>query len=166
MHKLLALTAASCFLCAQSNLQRPCKSLHSLSGQHCVIPLLHHCAERPSLCRAASTQQVLHVLTATLHVHRAKGLCYKILLLLTADCVVQLLQTKYGLGNHEIAWLGVKWRPWYQELLNMAGITGELISTPVMVLMMLTIMMLLGWLCPGSHMSSTLPMVERLAGCM
>ena len=40
----------------------------------------------------------------------------------------QVLQHKFGMADREIAWLGVKWQPWYQELMTMAGITGDFAS--------------------------------------
>ena len=40
--------------------------------------------------------------------------------------VLQILRTKYDMGYLKPSWLGRKWQPWYQDLLDLAGIKGML----------------------------------------
>lgn len=40
--------------------------------------------------------------------------------------VLQILKNKYDMGYLQPSWLGRKWQPWYQDLLDLAGIKGRL----------------------------------------
>ena len=40
--------------------------------------------------------------------------------------VLQILRKKYDMGYLQPSWLGRKWQPWYQDLLDLAGIKGML----------------------------------------
>ena len=37
---------------------------------------------------------------------------------------LQTLKKKYDMGYLQPSWLGRKWQPWYQDLLDLAGVKG------------------------------------------
>ena len=47
--------------------------------------------------------------------------------------VLQVLRNKYDMGYLQPSWLGRKWQPWYQDLLDLAGIKG-MFNLPFMLL--------------------------------
>lgn len=45
----------------------------------------------------------------------------------TQGCIVlQILKKKYDMAFLQPSWLGRRWQPWYQDLLDLAGIIGVL----------------------------------------
>ena len=43
---------------------------------------------------------------------------------------MQILRKKYDMGYLQPSWLGRRWQPWYQDLLQLAGVKGNLPLLP------------------------------------
>ena len=39
--------------------------------------------------------------------------------------MMQILRKKYDMGYLQPSWLGRRWQPWYQDLLQLAGVKGN-----------------------------------------